>query len=79
MCVLQAPCSQLPAVSGMTIAYSNGLRAGSIATYICTAIGYVPSSDGSTISDPYTRTCLADGSSASHFGGVAPTTCLVRR
>ena len=63
--VLQG-CAELSAVSGMAIAYSDAQMVGSVATYSCTAAGYVPSGDA-------TRTCLADGS----WEGTAPT-CIVR-
>eukprot|EP01045_Picozoa_sp_COSAG04_P026934 COSAG04_NODE_3841_length_2482_cov_4.036928_3_plen_171_part_00 len=60
------PCSTLPAVDGMTIEYSDGQEFDSVATYSCTAAGYVPGGDA-------TRTCLVDGS----WDGTAPA-CLVR-
>ena len=54
------PCATLPAVAGMAVAYSHDAAASprtdnNIATYSCTAAGYVSSGDG-------TSTCLADGS-----------------
>ena len=60
------PCAELPAVSGMTIAYSNIQWVDSVATHSCTSSGDVLSGDA-------TRTCLADG----NWDGTAPT-CMVR-
>ena len=76
MRVLQAPCAELPPVSGMTITYSDGLRVGSVATYSCTSAGPAPSSE--CTDGAHTYSCLSAGDAPSSDGTTVSTarTCL---